>query len=346
MCTLTVSIIVTNYNYARFLGDALDSARAQTRAPLEIIVVDDGSTDDSPRVIQEYADQIRALYKSNGGQASAFNAGFAASVGEIVIFLDADDVLLPDTLERVTRAFAQNPNAVKVQWRVELMSAEGAPINKTIPPAYCRLPNGDLRRRVLTFPDDVPYPPTSGHAFRRALLEKILPMPEGAYRVCADYYLSNLPPLYGQVVWLDGIGARYRVHGANHDYSPALNLERTRQIITRSIETHRQIQRVARENNLPFPADPTAIPSVTFLAHRLVSLKLEPMQHPLKTDRVAALARAGARAAWGRFDLPLAQRVVYAAWFLSMAAAPTFFCAKTTQYITICRAAHRIEFDG
>src|ERR1700719_288784 len=86
-----VSIIIPNYNYARYLRIAIDSALAQTYAPVEVIVVDDGSTDNSREVIESYGDRITPIIKTNGGHGSALNAGYAASRGEIVIFLDADD---------------------------------------------------------------------------------------------------------------------------------------------------------------------------------------------------------------------------------------------------------------
>src|SRR5262249_35315249 len=94
------SIIVSNYNYGRFLRKWLDSALAQTFANKEVIVVDDGSTDESRKIISSYGKQIIPILKENGGQASAFNAGFAASRGEAVLFLDADDLLLPSALEK------------------------------------------------------------------------------------------------------------------------------------------------------------------------------------------------------------------------------------------------------
>jgi len=72
---ITVSIIIDNYNYGRFLGEAIDSALAQTYPHVEVIVVDDGSTDNSREVIAKYGDRIIPVLKENGGQASAFNAG-------------------------------------------------------------------------------------------------------------------------------------------------------------------------------------------------------------------------------------------------------------------------------
>src|SRR3712207_2571509 len=106
-----ISIVVNNHNYGRFLRVAIDSALGQTLTPTEVIVVDDGSTDDSRAIIAGYGDRVVAILKENGGQGSAFNAGFAASHGQAVIFLDADDVLLPDIAEQVAAAFAAQPDA-------------------------------------------------------------------------------------------------------------------------------------------------------------------------------------------------------------------------------------------
>src|SRR4029078_7561808 len=82
-----VSIIINNYNYAPYLAAAIDSALAQDYGKSELIVVDDGSTDCSQGIIASYGSQLTAIYKQNGGQASALNVGFAASCGEIIIFL-------------------------------------------------------------------------------------------------------------------------------------------------------------------------------------------------------------------------------------------------------------------
>src|ERR1700684_2928477 len=100
-----VSIIINNYNYARFLPSAIDGALAQTYSRVEVIVVDDGSTDESRAVIESYERRIAPLFKDNGGQGSALTAGFAASRGEIVMFLDADDELMAEAVERVVKAW-------------------------------------------------------------------------------------------------------------------------------------------------------------------------------------------------------------------------------------------------
>ena len=113
-----ISLVVNNFNYAEFVAEAIESALAQRGAETEVIVVDDGSTDGSRDVIRRYGDRVRTLLKENGGQASAFNSGFRASRGEIVIFLDADDTLLPDTAARITEVFTRRPGTAKVHYPV------------------------------------------------------------------------------------------------------------------------------------------------------------------------------------------------------------------------------------
>src|SRR5262245_12737070 len=121
---LLASIIIDNYNYGRFLREAIDSALGQTYPHTEVIVVDDGSTDDSREVIASYGDRIIALLKENGGQASAFNRGFAVSRGEIVCFLDADDTLLPTAMEQAVALFAE-AEVVKVHWPLWVVDEQG-----------------------------------------------------------------------------------------------------------------------------------------------------------------------------------------------------------------------------
>src|SRR5437870_10165188 len=100
-----VSIIINNYNYGRFLREAIDSALAQTAPNVEVIVVDDGSTDNSAAIIAGYGNRVVPMFKTNGGQTSALNAGFARSTGDVVLFLDADDVLLPTAVEKAINLF-------------------------------------------------------------------------------------------------------------------------------------------------------------------------------------------------------------------------------------------------
>src|SRR6266446_7065204 len=98
---MRVSIVIVNHNYARFLKQAIESALAQTYADTEVIVIDDGSTDDSSEVIRSYGNLIIAVLKNNAGQLSCYTRGLAVSTGDLVLYLDADDYLHPHCVSEV-----------------------------------------------------------------------------------------------------------------------------------------------------------------------------------------------------------------------------------------------------
>jgi len=104
-----ISVIIPAYNAARWIAKAIDSAASQTLAPCEIIVVDDGSTDDTPLILSRYGDAIRAIRQENAGVSAARNAGMRQAAGDWLAFLDADDIWLPEKLARVMAHAAQAP---------------------------------------------------------------------------------------------------------------------------------------------------------------------------------------------------------------------------------------------
>jgi glycosyltransferase involved in cell wall biosynthesis len=103
-----VSVIICTYNYAHLLRQCLESVVHQTRRPDEVIVVDDGSEDETPEVVSAF-EGVRYLRQKNAGKAAAFNRGFAASTGDIICHLDADDYWLPEKLGRVLDVFSSAP---------------------------------------------------------------------------------------------------------------------------------------------------------------------------------------------------------------------------------------------
>src|SRR4051795_3380132 len=101
-----VSVVIPNYNYGRYVRQAVDSVLAQTYPSVEIIVVDDGSSDDSVALLQSYGSSIKLVAQSNGGVHKARNRGIEESKGEFVAFLDADDWWEPTKLARQMELFA------------------------------------------------------------------------------------------------------------------------------------------------------------------------------------------------------------------------------------------------
>jgi glycosyltransferase involved in cell wall biosynthesis len=208
-----VSIIIDNYNYERFVGEAIDSALAQTYGNIEVIVVDDGSTDDSRRVIAGYGERIKTIFKRNGGQGSAFNAGYRLSRGSIVSFLDSDDVHLPDAIGKAA-AFFEDPQLAKVHWPLALINAEGAALGRNYPEG--KLARGDLRDTVCRVgPTHFLHAPNSGNVWARWFLDALLPFPEELYRNGCDTLLFEAAPFFGKIARVDEPLTLYRQHGGN-----------------------------------------------------------------------------------------------------------------------------------
>ena len=229
---MLVSIVISNYNYARYLGAAIDSALAQTWRPLEVVVVDDGSTDESWSVIQRYGQRIRAIHQTNGGQGAAYNAGFAASRGQWVLFLDADDLLDPDALQRMMALAA--PDVAKVQGSLRCISAEGRPLGGVVP--YIAH-DGDVTPIARRF-RHYAAPPSSGNLFRRSAIEPYLPMPAAGlalWRRHGDHRAERIPRSRGHRAGPD------RLLSAAHRRQPARRRARQRQPLAgRRAASHRR----------------------------------------------------------------------------------------------------------
>jgi glycosyltransferase involved in cell wall biosynthesis len=121
-----VSVIIPCYKQAHFLGEAIESVLAQTHPHHEVIVIDDGSPDDTKEVVARYP-SVRYAYQSNGGLSAARNAGLRKSRGKFVVFLDADDRLLPHALRSCLDSFRDRPECAMVSGHYRLMRVDGTP---------------------------------------------------------------------------------------------------------------------------------------------------------------------------------------------------------------------------
>ena len=329
---MRIDVVITSHNYGRFLGAAIDSALSQQGVTVHVIVVDDGSVDNSRDVIAGYGDRITAILQENHGQPSAFNAGVAAATGDAVAFLDSDDLFIHGALERAAAALAAHPDAVKVQWAMELADAEGAPAGALIPPDHVPMPNGDVRAAELEYGFDLFWAATSGNLLPMAVVRRLFPIPDEAFPAM-DAYLHHLPPLLGPVVSLRAVGTLRRVHGENSFEQAAdgrVDLGHVRQSILMTDTVIPQIVRVADELGLERRSGPML--SVSSIANRMISFRLDPAGHPVRQDNRLHLLIAGSRAAWRRRDVHPLMRSLFGGWFLAMAIVPRPAARRLAQW--------------
>lgn len=283
----SASIVINNYNYARFLPSSIESALAQTHA-CQVIVVDDGSTDGSQDIIKSYGSRVEPVLKKNGGQGSALNSGFARTEGEIVIFLDADDELYDEAVATVLRCWREG--VVMAHYWMELVDAEGKPNGGLYPPPWRKLSDGEVREELLrtgSFSTTV----TSGLAFLRQALADVMPMPQSKFKMAADGYLVRAMGLRGPVQAIERPLAKYRRHGGNDSglaafaSNPALFY---RKKIAYLQNEHDIVRSFAEVLGLR-AAEDMGEDNVDFLLSRLYSLALDRESHPIAHDRLAEL---------------------------------------------------------
>ncbi|MGC1620312.1 MAG: glycosyltransferase [Candidatus Acidiferrum sp.] len=212
-----ISVVVIAYNYGRFIEECLDSVLAQDfpMEKVEILVVDDGSTDDTGERVKKYGSRVRYLYKPNGGQASALNLGIANASGEIVVLLDADDFILPGKLARIAEAFERDPALGMAYHRIQEWHMDTGERRDWELPTV----SGDMHKEPGKFVWYV-TPPNLAISFRRSALNKLMPIPE-EIRMLADCYIAALIPFIAPVLAIPEIYAIYRYHGTNSYASTA-----------------------------------------------------------------------------------------------------------------------------
>jgi glycosyltransferase involved in cell wall biosynthesis len=214
MATHRVTVLVDTYNHERFIEEALASVVEQDfpAAEMEVLVVDDGSTDRTPEIVKKFEPRVRLIRKANGGQASAFNAGIAEARGEILAFLDGDDWWARNKLARVTEAMAAEPALGIVGHGIVVVQMDGRQQSETLREGFRFRAN--TREGARLFRLRKSQLGTSRMAIRRDLLERIGSVPE-TLRIEADEYLFTLAAAMAEAQILPEALTFYRLHEGN-----------------------------------------------------------------------------------------------------------------------------------
>jgi glycosyltransferase involved in cell wall biosynthesis len=252
---VNVTIAIINYNYERYLPYAISSAlRQDCDEPYEVVVVDDGSTDNSLAVASQFEPRVRVLSKRNGGMASAMNLAIDASRGECVIFLDADDLLVPSAVRTHLTAFKRD-EVVRSMGKMQVVDANGHATGAHIPPVEPVL--NDIERRVLVGgPGSYISAPASANAWRRNYLLEVAPLPETSFTMGGEPFLMDTAPLFGHVVWTNEVVVRYRTHDANmHGIFAALSASALTKTLAKYAVRSNFLEATARRRGYAVDAD-------------------------------------------------------------------------------------------
>ncbi|MCK1722062.1 glycosyltransferase family A protein [Bradyrhizobium sp. 141] len=318
-----ITIFITNFNYARFISQAIESALAQTYDRVSIMVVDDGSTDNSVEVIQRYS-EVRLLSKLNGGQVSAVIHGTATLSGDIVIFLDSDDYLYPHACQEIAAAYA--PGISLIQYRLD-KKRSGTAVGQ-----YPDFPfmDGDLKSKVLRH-GFIHSSPTSGNAFSvehvRRMLQTIDPSTEG--RNYIDGYLIFSAPFTGTVKVINRALGAYNVHGANVSLAGGKTLKSVTNSINSAIWQRKGYLRIASPDGGETEIDAKALMSLSASQYRNAFL----VEKAYGTRLVGEMSRASlvmkSMARFLRFPgMSPARRVYNAVAAAALFVAPASVCRK------------------
>jgi glycosyltransferase involved in cell wall biosynthesis len=207
-----VTALINTYNYGRYLSLAINSVLNQTYPNIEIIVVDDGSTDHTPEVLAQYSGRLRAIRTENGGQGHAFNIGIAQARGDLLMMLDADDLWLPEKVERMVELAIKCPQAAMLYHRFQNIDANNRAYGPALPPA---LINGDYREKYLSAGGHWWTPITSVLTLRTEHIRRALPIPTYAVREGADTVITDYCVLTSQLASISDTLTLRRLHGAN-----------------------------------------------------------------------------------------------------------------------------------
>jgi hypothetical protein len=317
---LGVTIIVVNYNNAKFVGAAIDSALAQDHPLTEVIVVDDASTDNSRDMIATYEGRVKTQYRhQNGGQVLAQAGSWQLASHPIIIFLDSDDLVYEHAASSVAAAWTSE--TVKVQYLMSMIDGQGQNFGH-VHPKYPPDVTTELLRDEILRTGGSPNSPGSGNAYARSLMERLAQ--DGAFDIerprdiAMDAVLELNAPFYGEVLTLHKVLAFYRVHGGN-EY--AMSSVEGAGFANKARAFERKVaylEQRCRAWNIAFDADAALDGSIWLQECKLADTRVLGNPSPESSWRILRRAvRACARA-----RLPLLNRTMRIAWLLGVATAP------------------------
>jgi glycosyltransferase involved in cell wall biosynthesis len=218
----TFSVLIAAYNQAEYVIETLDTVAAQSCTDYELVVVNDGSTDDTQERVSAWIEAFRATHPNrvifekttNGGQSAAFEHGFGLCSGRYIALLDSDDRWLPEKLARVAQAIASDPGAGMIMHPLHVIAQDGRRTGE-VRPMRAKLSEGDVRREVRETTRSV-VPATTGLVVRTDVFRSLVPFPTKQFRADADAYITFGACLAAPIRAIHEPLGEYRMHSEGH----------------------------------------------------------------------------------------------------------------------------------
>lgn len=251
------SVLCATFNQAQFLVDMLESVKGQTCSDFELIVVDDGSTDDTPAVLNKWLQdqdsdlrcRVKIVRQQQSGQSAAWEEGFAVSSGQWICFLDSDDAFLSHKLGTIADVIRESPGVGMIQHPMIVIDEHGVPTGD-IRPQSAALSSGDLRAQMRIDGRHV-APGASALVIARQTMERLVPMPTKQYRFAADAYLSFGATATAPILSVAEPLSQYRMQPGGQYLKRMLSAEGlVRQVdFQRTIAAHFGLEDASRRNS-------------------------------------------------------------------------------------------------
>lgn len=312
---LRFSVIVTCYNYGQYVAAAVESALSQSYPHVEVVVVNDGSQDDSLQVLSRFGGRIKLIDQPNQGSIPAYNRGFVESTGDVIVLLDADDLLEPDALSSVAAVWSDA--LAKVQWDLRIIDAQGRDLRRkfcNFDASYDAARVRDSFRRTGTYR----WPVSVGNAYARWFAEAVFPLasehgPDGA--------LNTVAPVYGEVATIARPLASYRIHGKNLWSNTGSDLQRLPERISQRAAEISLMQQHARRRGVSVPEQNALDHEIAFVNYRLMAKALGLDYEGARSDTRARLLQQAFRVL-RQERYPARLGLAHAAWFSALAVSP------------------------
>ena len=226
-----ISVIIPTYNRSQYICEAIDGALEQTYKNIEIIVVDDGSTDSTKDVLTKYGSNVKYIYQNNAGPSVARNSGIKQSKGELLAFLDSDDIWLPQKLEKQLELIQQSPNIGLVSCGSYDIDSSGNIISKPI--IRRNYENMDILIKTLILRNVVGG--GSIPLVRRECFDKLGLFSEDII-ICEDRDMWIRIAKNYKIKFIEEPLIKYRIHGTNLNKDVTRIKENGRKLVERNVD--------------------------------------------------------------------------------------------------------------